>query len=208
MEIRIPKTWDDIKLKEGIKLFSLETHSGTTEQEYFSFVCEALNINLNLIPTSKVQEVKHQLFSLLSNKPTTDFNTEFIIGGKRYLFDKNLNSISWGQFTDFEMYVEQGFWQNADKIIAMMIRPAEQVKTKWYQRKQFKIAEYDSASVNERAEIFGSTLSVADVWGIALFFYHIVRSYFNHITTSFLRKVQDLQTNGLKSLEKYGGGYQ
>ena len=113
--------------------------------------------------------------------------------------------MSFGQLEDFETLIKYGegnYWPHLDKIMAVMIRPAIKAGSK------FVIEEYNDKSVEKRAEFLKNTLSVSDIWGITLFFYHIVQDYLNRIITTFLKKVQDLVTNEQKSLEMFGVGSQ
>lgn len=202
--------WDEISLEQGMRLFTIETTSATTEDSYFKDACTALDIDYSDIKLSEIVEAKKGVWDLLSTKPPTEFNDEFIIGGKRYLLIK-LNDRLWSEFIDAEGNIdedESGFWKSADKVLAMLIRPVEKVKTKNpFSKPQFKPEKYNPKSIHERAELFKKAFTMRDIYGIALFFYLNVVSYTKLITTTFLKKAQDIRTSELKNLEKYGDGF-
>lgn len=169
---QVPKSWDDVSLNTGRKIFSIET-SGMTDNEYLTEVLNCFDIDITQLKIDEINIYKEKVTNLLLSKPNETIETEFIINGTRYHLIKDLKQLTFGEFLDLELLLSQqdglSIWNVIHNILGVLLR--EQVVTKnLFTKPKFKPKDYNGDKVLENGELFDRVLSVNDVYGFATFF--------------------------------------
>ena len=98
--------------------------------------------------------------------------------GVEYGLMSDLTSLNFGGWVDLEFLTTDGVEKNMNKIMALMYRPIKD-KTK----NGFVLDEYDHDDMERRAEIF-LDLPVEYFWGVANFFFNLVKAYTENMKVS------------------------
>jgi len=98
--------------------------------------------------------------------------------GVEYGLMSDMTSLNFGGWVDLEFLTTEGVEQNMNKIMAIMYRPIKE-KTK----KGFILDDYEHDDMERRAEIF-MDLPVEYFWGVANFFFNLVKAYTENMKAS------------------------
>ncbi len=130
-----------------------------------------------------------------TQEPKTDIVLTFEFQGVTYGLENDWNNMTWGQWTDLEIFSQQDkITDNIHIIMALLYRPIEVQKGTSYKLRKFKTSE-----VLERADLF-LDLPVNYWFGCATFFLHISTIYINDMQTSLKAKM--MIENWVKPMRK------
>ena len=134
----------------------------------------------------QIKEISNHLISIM---PSTNFVFEdsFTLNGVEYGFIPEYKNMSFGEFVDLDTLLTKKpdeIMSNLHIIASIMFRPITSKKSKH----NYKIEDYDSEKVDERAELFKKELDIKYVLGGKYFFSKSVRTYLTSIQPSLIWK--------------------
>lgn len=134
---------------------------------------------LKALPVDEIRYVETLLTKHFEQPETNDIILTFQYNGITYGFENNWNDMSWGQWTDLEIFSQKDkIDDNIHIIMALLYRPVIVQKGK-----EYKLEKFDMKKVLERAEGF-LNLPVNYWFGCATFFLRISTIYINDIQNS------------------------
>lgn len=167
-----PKNWDEVPLKYGRRLFTIQT-SGMTDHQYLEEVIKCFDINIEKFKIEELNNLKLKVLNLVSSKPNETMETEFIINGTRYHLIKDLKHLTFGEFLDLELLLSQehtNIWDIIHNILGVMLREQERIGSRFFGKVKFEPKPYNSEKVMDNSALFDDVLSVNDVYGFSTFF--------------------------------------
>lgn len=167
-----PKNWDEVPLKYGRRLFTIQT-SGMTDHQYLEEVIKCFDINIEKFKIEELNNLKLKALNLVSSKPNETMETEFIINGTRYHLIKDLKHLTFGEFLDLELLLSQehtNIWDIIHNILGVMLREQERIGSRYFGKVKFEPKPYNSEKVMDNSALFDDVLSVNDVYGFSTFF--------------------------------------
>lgn len=160
-----------------VKLYNIKD---LFEDEYYeikliSLMTGAKTKDILNLPHLKIKSISSYILSIL---PTIKFVFEdsFTLNGVEYGFIPEYKNMSFGEFVDLDTLLTkkpEEIMKQLHIIAAIMFRPIISKKSKH----NYKIEEYDSDKVDERAELFNKELDVKYVLGGKYFFSKSVKTY-------------------------------
>jgi hypothetical protein len=162
-----------------------------------------LDISVNELkdlPLEQVQFVENYLTDILAVQEMKDelFNS-FTFEGVEYGLENDWSKLSWGAWTDLEVYSSKDIEQNIHKIMAILYRPVLNWKGK-----KFIIDRYRASEIEERAELF-KKLPAKYWFGVCGFFLLVSTVYINNLKNSLssVNRANQLIEKGWKILPKW-----
>lgn len=150
---------------------------------------------LKELPVDEIKFVESVITQHIDKPQTNDIVLTFEFEGVTYGLENDWGNMTWGQWTDLEIFSQKDkLNDNIHIIMALLYRPVEVQNGKTYKLKKFK-----SSEVLERAELF-LDLPVNYWFGCATFFLHISTIYIKDIQNSL--KARMIMEKGLKPLKK------
>jgi hypothetical protein len=134
----LPTSWDEITLGKFKRIMLVDNKQEEIEYklEILSEILECTIEELEEVQLSSLNSLYNQVELLLKDEPKTKFESIFKINGKEYYFENDFEkSTTTGMFIDLQNLMKGGFWENAEQILAIWIRP---VKEKKYDYSKFK----------------------------------------------------------------------
>jgi len=162
---KLPEDWSEVsfELLQKLRAIDLESLASSNILYMASIISTILGCK-----RKEILDLDSDSFVLLSEKvkwvkefninPT--FKNEFEFEGKQYILTKNLDKLSIGEQASIEQYLMQGGEENADKIIAVVVREKDE---------NGNIVPFDADTLEVRAEIFRKNMLVTDVQGLTNF---------------------------------------
>lgn len=138
------------------------------------------------LPVDQIKFIEGLLTQHLLVPKVEDIYFTFEIDGITYGLENNWGKMTWGQWSDLEVFSQPDkIEQNIHVILALLYRGV-----KIENGKKYTLEKYKSAEVMERAEIFRKKLGV-DVWfGCASFFLLIANAYIINLKSSMEWKMK------------------
>jgi hypothetical protein len=162
---KLPEDWDEVSFELLLKLRAIDLESLADSKILFmaSIISTILGCDkkeiLSLDSDSFViLSEKVEWFNKFDIKPT--FKKEFTFNDKNYTLVDNFDKLSIGEQASIEQYLMQGGEENADKIIAVILREKGE---------DGKIVPFDADTIDARAEVFRKNMLVTDVQGLTNF---------------------------------------
>lgn len=208
VEITVPESWSDVKLKTFQELISSEiTNDIKGHVKRTSILCDADSDTVSKLPIAEFKKLNDSL-SWSNKLPTEDYQYVFELEGQKYGLIK-LSDVTVGEYTDLEFNVGEGLIPNLHNILAILYRPLEwmhddyvKMPTKWKREHDYyKTQKYDSETVSSRAELFKEKLDVSRVYTAALFFYHFVDRFLKNMQHSLKEELMQEMQEILTKLE-------
>ena len=160
-----------------VKLYNIKD---LFEDEYYeiklvSLMTGAKTKDILNLPHTKIKSLSNYILSIL---PTTKFVFEdsFTLNDVEYGFIPEYKNMSFGEFVDLDTLLTKKpdeIMKQLHIIAAIMFRPIISKKSKH----NYKIEDYDSEKVDERAELFNKELDIKYVLGGKYFFSKSVKTY-------------------------------
>jgi hypothetical protein len=172
-EYKIPNY---INIDTYVKLYNIKD---LFDDEYYeikliSLMTGAKTDDILKLPHSKIKIVSNYILSIL---PTTNFvfHDSFTLNDIEYGFIPEYKNMSFGEFVDLDTLLTKKpdeIMNQLHIISSIMFRPIISKKSKH----NYKIEEYNSETIEERAELFKKELDVKYVLGGKFFFSESVRT--------------------------------
>lgn len=163
--MRIPKSYSDITIAQFDELKEISLIENNSEREIESLCC-LLNCDpgtVNKLSIGEINEINTSL-EFLKKEPTTHFNKIITIDGVEYGFISNLETITLGEWVDFDYY-SSTFEISKHKLASILWRPIIKKDHLGY-----IIEDYDGSRSQVVAEIFRNKMNYQDLYGGSVFF--------------------------------------
>lgn len=140
LELSIPTSYSDIKLKKWLELqkelVNYEGDEDAITALMFYHLCGLDPKYINNIPVDSYIEIKNELAGFINNVelPLQRF---IQIDGVEYGFEPNLSQMTYGSFADITKYNVIGIDENWPKIMSILYRPVEKKQGDMYTIKPY-----------------------------------------------------------------------
>lgn len=165
-EYNLPEGWDEVSIRKMVELAQVD--AATPVKRLVKMLQALTGADEDVITSIKSDQVSNLLKEIvwvneLDPMKVARKKEVYEINGIKYVMKQDLNNISLGEMVDIEYIMkEDAFFQH--KILSILLREAEEVDGELVQK------EYDPKKAEENAEMFMDELTVADLYGIVLFF--------------------------------------
>ena len=196
LELSIPTSYSDIKLKKWLELqkelVNYEGDEDAITALMFYHLCGLDPKYINNIPVDSYIEIKNELAGFINNVelPLQRF---IQIDGVEYGFEPNLSQMTYGSFADITKYNVIGIDENWPKIMSILYRPIENKKGDMYTIQPYKGLGDDKIFLNVNMDVH---------FGALFFFVHLLTDLLSATLKSL--KVEGLPPNIKSILEKSG----
>lgn len=192
--LRIPENWSDINIGQFQEFMavSLDTTIETPTKKMVKQVSILTDEDESLIyelPATSLSQINQELKGF-QTEPTNKFKNIIEIDGKRYGFQKDLNTLTLGEWIDLESFVTSSPIDNLHKITAILYRPVIEEGDEFF---SYKIKAYKDINLNETANLFKEKVSVEDVYGIVVFFFSFVQILLEDMNSSSKLTKKEIQ---------------
>lgn len=163
---KLPTKWEEISFDSLQKIRSINLDQ--MGDSNILYMAELISTLMGC-PRKEILSLSPEDFTKLSDRtkwvnsfdvtPTINFDFEF--EGKQYGLVKDLAKLTIGEMASIEMFMMQGAEENADKIIAVIVREKDE---------QGNLTEFDADTLEARAKVLRMNMNIADVTGITNFF--------------------------------------
>ena len=187
-----------INIENYVKLFNIKDFF---DDDYFeikliSIVTGAKSDDIMVMNHATIKNVANQIMSIL---PTTKFIFEdsFEIDGVEYGFIPEYKNMSFAEFVDLDTLLTkkpEEIMNNLHIVASMMFRPIVSKKGKH----NYKIQEYDTTTIDERAELFKKKLDIKYVLGGKFFFSKYAKTPLTSSLPSLIKKKLSIWHKTLK----------
>ena len=138
------------------------------------------------LPVDQIRFVEGVLSSYILKPNPDDVVFTFQHEGITYGLENNWGNMKWGQWVDLEVFSQEDrITDSIHVIMALLYRPVIVENGT-----EYKLADFKSSEVMQRAEIFKKALPIAYWFGCANFFFLIVREYISNIENSTRAKMK------------------
>jgi len=174
----LPTGWNEVSLEMFQKIMELNN----MYKDYKSDVLFSLDVFAILMDTTsdKLKLIDQTSFKILTEElswvqteVTKDIDKEIIINGQKYIYPKDLNSLSMGEVISIETIIKEVPESEVlVNILSIILRPVKIVKTKDGESKEV-IVPFDNDYVDNLLEIknlFRKNIMVSEVFHIQSFF--------------------------------------
>lgn len=196
IELKIPTSYGDIKLKKWLELQKdLESYKDDEKAVVavmFLHLCGLDPMYLKSIAVDDYVLIKNELEAFINN---TDLPLQRIIkiGDVEYGFEPNLSNMSYGAYADVTKFKEFTINDDWAKIMSVLYRPIVHKKGEMYEIQPYKGID--------NSELF-LEVSMDIHFGALFFFVHLLMDLLNATLNSL--KEKDIPTNMKSILEKNG----
>jgi hypothetical protein len=138
------------------------------------------------LPVDQIRFVEGVLSSHILRPNPDDVIYTFQLDGVTYGLENDWGNMKWGQWVDLEVFSQQDKITDSIHIImALLYRPVVVEKGT-----EYKLVDFKSAEVMERAEMFRKNLPIAYWFGCANFFFLIAKEFITNIENSTKAKMK------------------
>jgi len=188
-EIKAPTNWEEITLRKYFAIAKLEQAKSTFafEELYMmkmiEIFCNASEEEMDEMTLDQVAEISESL-QFMSNMDDWKINTNINIGGVDYVFPKDMNKLTMGEYISIKT-LQENIPDTIDTIpliLGIILRPGKKViddygREKWIQNK------FDVEGIEIRKELFMDQ-PVSNVMGAINFFLNGKNGSMNNIKDS------------------------
>lgn len=202
IEIKIDNKKIHIDPRLTIKMYQkiqLNPDRYTTPTEILSLYLDLEPDELKGLPVDQIRYVE-EIINKHNEEPKTDIVLTFEFGGVNYGMENDWGNMTWGQWTDLEVYSQKDKIQdNIHIIMALLYRPIRVINNKKYE-----LEEYDAKKVMIRAELF-KDLPVEYWFGASTFFLLMSTIYIKNMESSMkaMTMLQKMVRRGMRILPKW-----
>jgi len=140
IELTVPESWKDIKLKEYLALQKdLKAYADDVEAQTAITIYHLCGLDaeqLNKISKEAFDSLKEALNSFMI-ETKHELHKTITIDGIEYGFEPNLSQMSYGAFVDITKYDTITIDDNWAKIMSILYRPIETKNKLWYSIKPY-----------------------------------------------------------------------
>lgn len=163
--INVPSSWNEITLGMFQEMSGLDPALDGLERliEVFAIITDKDPADVAALPITSIKRIA-ELMQWTAETPMPDFQRSVIINDEIYAIVPRLDELTVGEWIDMENYAAD-LMNNLHFFLAILYRPVVS-KT----ATGFRVAEYDSKEMLERAEVFKQHMKIGEVYGASLFF--------------------------------------
>lgn len=206
IEITIPETWSEVKLKQYLDYAkSLKPYEGTEDYELVALekainhFCNVSTSQLNALPIENYKGLIGYMTDLLKDGESSPLIKKFVVGSTKYGFITSLDKMSYGEYLDLTTYFKD-MWPNMTTIMSILYRPIVEESGETYSIKPY------NGTDEETEALFSHALTMDIVWGAISFFLSLQRdlsigmvNYSIQTVTEMIKKDSLLQDTFIKS---------
>ena len=164
MNIQLPKSWDEIKVKTWRELNQIQSESEMSVLiQRLSVLADVDQEKIRQLTIPQFNKLVEQM-SFISEDLKPEVKLKFEIRGKKYGMIPDLNFITTGEFIDAEQFKKDPI-ENIHYLAALIYRPII-----WEEGDDWKIAPHISTGFQRRADLFLNELPITTIYGAVLFF--------------------------------------
>jgi hypothetical protein len=170
IEITIPETWSEVKLKQYLDYMKgIKPYEGTEHYELVllekavNHFCNISASQLNALPIENYKGLIGYMTDLLKDGESQPLVKKFAVGGTKYGFIPSLDGMTYGEYLDLTTYFKD-MWPNMVTIMSILYRPITEEKGETY-----SIQPYNGTD-EETEALFSHALTMDIVWGAIGFF--------------------------------------
>lgn len=232
---KLPEGWHEVKLHQFTEIQMLNSKIKDTDElglieksvNVISCLIDSDDITIRQLDMSQFNILVQQCAWAISTEPKKNIPEVIIINDKEYMFDPDLNNMSFGMWIDLNMFLKKSasnIWSNMHQIIACLIRPVKNKIPKypnWYidwknrinrmskineefkQEYKYEIEEYETESRNQRAELFDKELNLDIAYPVSLFFYHFAAEFLDRLKDYSQEEIPTPQVKNTKKIKQW-----
>ena len=170
IEITIPETWSEVKLKQYLDYMKgIKPYEGTEDYELVvlekavNHFCNISVGQLNALPIENYKGLIGFMTDLLKDGESQLLVKKFVVGSTKYGFIPSLDKMTYGEYLDLTTYFKD-MWPNMVTIMSILYRPITQESGETY-----SIQPYNGTD-EETEALFSHALTMDIVWGAIGFF--------------------------------------
>lgn len=156
---------------------------------------------LKNLSTKTIKLINYYVQSKVKIPKLDEMVLTFNHNGVEYGLETDFGKMAWGAWVDLEVYSSDNISDNIHKLMSVLYRP---VISKSKDGKKYVIEPYDSATIDERAELF-LTLPISYWFTASDFFLSVVSLSITNIKASLEQKnrMKKLMERGMKMLPQW-----
>jgi hypothetical protein len=201
ISIIIPDNWSDVKIgqfQEFMSVYNSEMEANKKNLELLSIITDTDIEQLRKLPFRYIRDIEHNLKGL-EQTPNEKFKHKLTIDGIDFGFQVNLHKLTLGEWIDLEHFVGQGVIENLHKICGILYRPIIKAETEIY---NYELLDYENVDLDKVSVYFQNNVSVDDVYGIVVFFCHIVEGSLHNLKVSTEKKMKKIPKKQMAEMTK------
>lgn len=197
----LPDNWDEITLRQFKNILLIDDKQDELSYK-IAILSELLQCTieeLEVVSLNSLNSIWNRVSTLLENKPNDKLDSTIILGGKEFYFDNQLDkNTNYGMFVDISNFMkEKNFWEVAEKVLAIFIRPVSKKKKdfkKWLGWKKDKypdlvqVERYDSSKLDEHAELI-LDCPMSYIFPVSFFFWNLSMELKPNIPSSLQKEM-------------------
>lgn len=203
IEIQVGKTIKqvntDLTISQYQNLIKKQTLLQTDRLELLSFYLDMPKAKIKNLPKNQVDFVLQYITESITKEKSEELIMTFEHDGVVYGLENDWSKLTWGAWSDFEILSAENLTDNIQHIMAILYRPVV-----WQKGEKYKIKDYDSEDVLERAQLFYS-IPVSYWFSASVFFFRIAEQFITDTNNSLklVNKINRLILMGWMKLPKF-----
>jgi hypothetical protein len=183
IKLTIPDSWEDIRLGQYQEY--VQYVEDNKDERPYKLIINLLSILTDTdsaifykMPMDSLYTIQKNI-KFMEEEPTIKFKNIIEVDGVKYGFQKDLHNLTLGEWIDIEHYITNGnMIDNLHYLVAIFYRKVIKEGDEYF---DYEIEPYNDIKLEGRAKLFQHNANVMDVYGISVFFYHIVSELMNSI---------------------------
>ena len=183
IKLTIPDSWEEIKLGQYQEY--IQYLEDNKDERQYKLIINLLSILTDTdsaifykMPMNTLYEIQKNI-KFMEEEPTIKFKNIIEVDGVKYGFQKDLHNLTLGEWIDIEHYITNGnIIDNLHYLVAIFYRKIIKEGDEYF---DYEIEPYNDIKLEGRAKLFQHNAYIMDVYGIVVFFYHIVSELMNNI---------------------------
>jgi hypothetical protein len=197
IELVVPESWSDIKLKDYLVMSKeIQSYEGEEEAQTAIAIYHLCGLDaeqLSRISTQSFLALRNSLAEFM-NKKDFELQRFVTINGVEYGFEPNLSEMSYGAFADITKWDTFQIDDNWAKIMSILYRPVEVKRKNWYSIKPYSGEIDETLWLNVGMDVH---------FGSLFFFVNLLTDLRNCILNSMSKELE-LPLNIKSILQKSG----
>jgi len=192
MVYKLPTDYSEITLGKYMDIMKIDKDIKEVEKlmNIISILSEISINDVRNIGISQIKLIQKSLMFLFESKDHIQLQTIITINGKKYGFNRELNNISIGEFTDLDTFSKSKDMEQLDYLMAVLYRPIDDseyglfnyknIINKFLDKEDYRIKDYetnDFKTLTERKNLFREYMTI-DIVLSSMFFFIILRLVF------------------------------
>jgi len=195
IEVNLPTSWQDIKLKEYLAYQkALKPYEGVEDYDSIAFekainhFCNISTEDLYSIPVESYNSLFDSVKEIFKEGYDLPLVHRFTILSTEFGFIPSLNEMSYGEYLDLVTYFKD-MWTNMPTIMSILYRPVVESDKNTY-----SITTYTGTSESTE-ELFKEKLTMDIVWGAIGFFLNLQRDLLKGILIFLAKEMKKVTTD-------------